>query len=207
MKKLLTFLFVLFLNLLFSQKQVYKMDNLESYTSKHKTVAILPFTTSITYKKLPKDFNEEANKQEEITMSKNIQSSLYTYLLAKNKKYTIDFQDINKTNILLKKAGIESLDETSHMELAKLLGVDAVIGGKFDISRIKSDAWAIASDMLLGFGGKTGSHSLTMSIYDGDSEKLIWRFYNQFDDNYLKSTDYLVESMMKKVSRNFPYRK
>ena len=56
-------------------------------------------------------------------------------------------------------------------------------------------------------GGKTGSGALTMQVYNGADGNLLWRFYKAMDDNIMNSADELVERMMRKVSRNFPYDK
>lgn len=66
-------------------------------------------------------------------MSKSIQSSMYTFLLRKSTNSTVEFQDPDKTNILLEKAGVaDKLDE-----IAKVLGVDAVLRGKFETEQPK----------------------------------------------------------------------
>lgn len=142
-------------------------------------------------------------------MAKSIQSSMYTFLLRKADKYTVSFQDVEKTNILLKKAGIaDKLDEMTKDEIAKILGVDAVISGSFESEQTKTEAGAIVSAVIFGgFGGKTGSGSLTMMINNGTDGELLWRFFKTMDDNIATGTDDLVESMMRKVSRNFPYLK
>ena len=142
-------------------------------------------------------------------MAKSIQSSMYTFLLRKADNYTVSFQDVDKTNILLKKAGVDNkLDEMTKDEIAKILGVDAVISGKFEQEQSKSEAGAIASAVLFGgLGGKTGSGTLTLLINNGVDGELLWRFMKTMDDNIATSTDDLVESMMRKVSRNFPYLK
>lgn len=169
----------------------------------------MPFTAKISYKKQPKNFSAEANAAQELKMSKSIQSSMYTFLLRKGEKYTVSFQDVDKTNILLKKAGIsEKLDEVTKDEIAKILGVDAVISGSFESEQSKSEGAAIATAVIFGgFGGKTGSGSLTMLLHNGSDGDLLWRFFKTMDDNLSASTDDLVESMMRKVSRNFPYLK
>ncbi|WP_034691123.1 hypothetical protein [Kaistella palustris] len=189
------------------QKQIFEAPELQTKIKEQKTVAIVPFLVTITYKKIPKNFNKEENDAQEQKMSKNIQSSMYTFLLRKKDKYSVQFQDVDKTNILLKKAGIDKkLDETTADEIAKILGVDAVIGGKYEIEQTKSEAGAIASAVLLGgFGGKTGTGTLTLSVNDGQSGDLLWRFFKTLDDNIMTSTDDVVEHMMRKVSRNFPY--
>ncbi|RZK61974.1 MAG: hypothetical protein EOO95_15665, partial [Pedobacter sp.] len=128
MKKI--FLTLLVLGVCFSafaqfegSKQIFESPKLKSEKASHKLVAILPFATKISYKKMPKSFNAEANRDQEKTMSKSIQSSMYTFLLRKAGDYTVEFQDVDKTNILLKKAGIaDKLDEMTKDEIAKILG-------------------------------------------------------------------------------------
>lgn len=193
----------------YSQKQVFETPELASLIKEHKTVAILPFTVKITYKKQPKNFSVEANRDQELKMSKSIQSSMYTFLLRKADSYTVTFQDVEKTNILLKKSGIaDKLDEMTKDEVAKVLGVDSVISGTFESEQSKSEGAAIATAVLLGgFGGKTGSGSLTMTINNGKDGEMLWRFFKTMNDNISISTDDIVESMMRKVSRNFPYLK
>ena len=188
-------------------KQIFESPQLKAQIGAHKTVAILPFEAKITYKKQPKNFNAEANRDQEAALAQNIQSSMYTYLLRKTKSYSVTFQDVEKTNILLKKAGMYGkLDEFTKDEIAKALGVDAVIGGKFDMEQTRSEGAAIATAALFGsFAGKTGSGSLTMTINNGTDGELLWRFFKTMDDGITSSTDDLVERMMRKVSRNFPY--
>lgn len=190
-------------------KQIFENPQLKTIVSQHKTVAILPYKVSITYKKQPKNFNADANRDQEKSMSNSIQSSMYTFLLRKRESYTVSFQDVDKTNILLKKAGIlDKIDEYTKDEIAKVLGVDGVIGGVFETEQTKSEAGAIASAVLFGgFGGKTGTGTLTMTLNNGSDGELLWRFFKTMDQGLASSTDDLVESMMRKVSRNFPYQK
>ena len=63
-----------------SSKQVFESPKLKSEVGMHKIVAILPFYAKISYKKQPKNFSAEANRDQEKTMSKSIQSSMYTFL-------------------------------------------------------------------------------------------------------------------------------
>jgi hypothetical protein len=89
-----------------------------------------------------------------------------------------EFSRCRKTNILLKKAGIaDKLDEMTKDEVAKALGVDAVISGTFESEQSKSEGAAIATAVLLGFWRKTGSGSLTMTINNGKDGEMLWRFF------------------------------
>ncbi len=189
-------------------KQVFESPKLKEVIKTHKLVAILPFDTKITYRRPPKDFNMEAHLQKEKAMANSIQSSMYTFLLRKSGKYTVEFQDVEKTNILLKKSGAaDKLNELTKDEVAKILGVDAIISGKFESEQTKTDGSAIVTTLLIGGNGKTGSGTLTMAINDGTTGDLMWRFFKGMNENLFSSTDDLVDRMMRKVSRNFPYEK
>lgn len=195
----------------FSQtsKQVFESPNLKEAIARHRLVAIVPFTATITYRHTPKGVTAETNLADEQKMSKEIQSGMYTYLLRRAKDYTVDFQDVDKTNILLTKAGLmDKLAETTSDELAKALGVDAIISGVYAVEHTKTEGGAIASMVLFGgfaSGDKTGT--LTMKINDGKDGNLIWRFAKGMEGSMFASTDDLITHMMRKVSRNFPYMK
>ncbi|HEY4194994.1 MAG TPA: hypothetical protein VGM63_05635 [Mucilaginibacter sp.] len=208
------FLFAIFCALFisatcFAQKQIFESPKMKAIIATHKIVAILPFNVSITYKHPPKNYTAESNHQQELEESKSIQVSMYTYLLRKSKDFTVEFQDVEKTNILLKKAGIyDKLDQTTKDTIAKVLGVDAVISGDFKTEQTKSEAAAITLVVLTsGFGGKTGAGTLVMNIHNGADGDLLWRFTKTMDEGLGRSSDELVEHMMRKVSRNFPYTK
>lgn len=210
MKKTLLILIILFIyGSASAQKQVFESPTMKETIAKHKLVAILPFNVSISYKHPPKNYTAEANHQQELETAKNIQTGMYTYLLRKANNYSVSFQDVEKTNILLKKAGLyDKLDQTTKDTLAKVLGVDAVVSGDFQVQQTKSEAAAITLVVLTsGFGGKTGAGTLVMNIHNGADGELLWRFTKTMDEGIGRSTDELVEHMMRKVSRNFPYEK
>jgi len=210
MKKLsIAILFLLFISTTsFGQKQIFESPKMKEAITRHKVVAILPFNVSITYKKQPKNYSAEGNHRQELETSKSIQTSMYTYLLRKAKNFTVSFQDVEKTNILLKKAGIyDKLDQVTRDTLAKVLGVDAVISGDFKTEQTKSEGAAIALAVLTYSSGKTGDGTLVMNIHNGNDGELLWRFTKTMNEGIGTSTDDLVEHMMRKVSRNFPYEK
>jgi len=210
MKKLFFIIpFLLFLSNAFCQtsKQVFESPNLKEVIASHKQVAIIPFTATITYRHTPKGVTAESNLADERKMAKEIQSSMYTYLLRRAKDYSVDFQEVDKTNILLTKAGLmDKLGETTSDELAKALGVDAIISGIYAVEHTKTEGGAIASVVLFGaFAGGDKTGTLTMKINDGKDGSLLWRFAKSMEGSLFTSTDDLISHMMRKVSRNFPY--
>lgn len=61
-------------------KQTFKAPGMDDTLKKHKTVAIMPFNVSISYKKVPKNFDHEGNKAQEKKDGFSLQGGMYTYL-------------------------------------------------------------------------------------------------------------------------------
>ncbi len=208
LKSILSLAFLMLSFLGYSQdKQIFESPKMKEIISNHKTVAILPFNATISYRKQPKDFTIEANKEAELKLGYDMQSGMYTYLLRKTSDYSVAVQDVEKTNALLKKNNlIDKLAETTPEELAKILGVDAVIKCSYSYQKTKSEGGAIALTLLVGFGsGSVATGALTMQINDGKNGDLVWRFYKQMAEDVLSSPSAMMERMMRKVGRNFPY--
>ena len=208
MKKisLLVVVFLLTMLVVKAQKQEFSSPNLKSEIKKHRIVAILPFKVDISYKKLPKGFDAEGNKAQELKDSYGMQDGMYTYLLRKADDYTVDFQDVQRTNILLKKAGImDKLDETLQDSICRLLKVDALIKCSYAYEKTGTEGGAIAKTLLFGFGGSVASGTLTMQINNGTNGEMIWRYYNIMKEAAFSSSADLMERTMRKVARNFPY--
>lgn len=188
-------------------KQIFTSPELKTEILRHKTVAILPFTATISYKRLPKNFDEAANKQDQDNMAMGMQQGMYTYLLRKADDYSVRFQDIDRTNALLKQKGLyDKLNEVTQDSVCKTLGVDAVVKCTFAYARTGSEGGAIVKAVLLGPAfSKTGSGSLTMQIYNGKDGALLWRFYKEMNESITSSSNEVMERMMRKVARNFPY--
>jgi hypothetical protein len=201
--------FSLFFNRSFGQaKQVYEAPNLKTILASQKIVAILPLRVTIAFKKLPKNYDAAANAAQQAGEGLNMQQGMYTYLLRKSKDFFVTFQDVQRTNILLKQVGVyDKVDAITADSLCKILKVDAIIQASYSYERTGSEAAAIAKTVLFGFGGSTASGSLTMQINDGKDGNLLWRFYKEMDEGLFSSADELMERMMKKVARNFPYEK
>jgi hypothetical protein len=189
-------------------KQTFSAPNLKDQITTHQKVAILPFEAAITYKRPPKNYDAEANRNEEINTGKNLQQSMYTYLLRKGENYSVSFQDVDRTNAILKSKGMyDNLDTYTQDSICKALGVDAVVKCRYAYEKTDSEAGAIVKTVFIGnMGFKTGSGALTLQIYNGKDGELLWRFYKAMDDKVMSSTD-VIERMMRKVSRNFPYEK
>ncbi|MBX2930871.1 MAG: hypothetical protein KF781_02860 [Chitinophagaceae bacterium] len=190
-------------------KQVYSSPKLKEAVAAHKNVAILPFKATISYKKVPKDFNAEANKAEEQNLALQMQSGMYTYLLKKAKNFSVTFQDVDRTNALLRQAGVfDNVDLLTQDSICKILKVDAAIKCTYSYERTSTEGGAMVKGLLFGSGAaNTGTGSLVMQLYDGADGELLWRFYKSMNENLAGGANQVMERMMRKVARNFPYEK
>jgi len=186
---------------------IYKSGNFDASRAKVKSVAILPFTVSIDAKRLPKGMNIETLKNSEEKTGYDIQSSAYTWLLQRQEKFTVTFQDIDKSNAIIKKAGItyQDITLTDKAELCKLLGVDAIISGKTTMSKPMSEGAAIAVGLLVGAWGNTNKATAALTIHDGTGD-LMWKYDHDFGGSVGSSAEALTTQLMKNASKKFPYR-
>ncbi|MFN5422511.1 MAG: hypothetical protein ACK5AO_04525 [bacterium] len=191
-----------------TSKQIFKSPNFDQVVASAKTVAILPFNVGISYKKMPKGMTLDMVKENERQESTQMQQGMYTYLLRKSNDYSVTFQDVDRTNALLKKAGVfETLGDIMADSICKILNVDAVIKCNWSYAKTGSEAGAIASAMLLGVGKGTGSGQLVMQINQAKEGELVWRMSKEMNEGAFSSANELMERMMRKVGRVFPFAK
>ena len=210
MKKLLLISSVFIYTASFSQgaKQIFESPNLKSVVYNAKKVAILPFNVSISYKKMPKGMSLDQIQDNEKAESIQMQQGMYTYLLRKLDNYSVSFQEVDRTNSLLKKNGVfDNLDDVLSDSLCKILGVDAIIKSSWTYAKTGSEAGAIASALLLGVSKGTGSGQLVMQINSAKDGEMVWRMSKEMTESAFSSANALMEQMMRKVGRVFPFEK
>jgi len=225
-KNLLTGFIAIFILFLFScSNKYYTADNFSEKTEDHEVVAILPAEVIFSGKQ-PKTSTPEAIAQAEERESIDFQYALMNSILnhANTKKYytTVNFQDINTTQKILEQNNISVRDswKKNDEELAKILGVDAVIRMNIRKQRYMSDEASygvgVAKQVIYktGIGSKVpvpGSVGKTYDIYA--TCNLLSNNQTLWNDNYKRSTDYdtpanvIVEWITDDFGENFPYKK
>lgn len=190
--------------------KIYKSSAFDSALAKHKTVAILP--ADVTTKLRPNEAKKITPEQlADINQRTgyDIQDKMYSWFLRRSDKfaYTVSFQDVTRTNALLKQAGItyETLASKDRTELAQLLGVDAVLQNRSSMDKPMSEGAAIAVGVIFGAWGSTNSVQTTINIHDGKSGDLLWKYDYQASGSVGSSTDRLVNALMRNASKKFPY--
>lgn len=210
MKKIIFAFAIIFVSLQWShaQKKVYLSDKFEALSKNHKVIAILPFETTLKLKTKKKYSKTELKKLEE-KEGYAVQSALESYFLnrKKKKKLSIEFQDINTTNTLLKKNNISynNLDIYTSKELCEILNVDAVVSGSLISRLLISNKVDTSFDLIAYLKGKSDYGKIIIKLSDSNTGKLLWRYEKTINRKSGKNTKAIIASMMRKASRKFPY--
>jgi hypothetical protein len=207
-----TFIASLFVALLLTScgPKIYKSAEFDAALSRHKTVAILPgdVTTQLRPNQAKKLTEEQIAELSRKT-GYDIQDKMYSWFLRRSGKfhYTVTFQDVTRTNALLKQAGIgyEDLATRDRAEIAKILGVDAVLQNRSRMEKPMSEGAAVTIGLLVGAWGSTNKVETTINIHDGKSANLLWKYDYEASGSVGSSTTKLVDALMKNAAKRFPY--
>lgn len=194
-----------------AQPTIYTKPEFSNVTKSHKKVAIMPFTVTIDSKNQSKEFTVEMAKKAEKDEGYLFQQQIYAQFLKQHSKgrYTVDFQDVEFTNSLLNKSGIsyDNFMSYTKSDLARILGVDAVISGTIKRSKPMSGTGAAVLGILVGYWGATNEVNVSLNLYDGNSSDLLWKYDHDAAGSVGSSPESLAKSLMKGISKDFPYKK
>lgn len=190
---------------------VYTKDSFASYQTEHKEVAVIPFEVTIGQRKMSDDMDLAALEAAEEEEGVVFQRQLYSQFLKRWSKdeYTVKFQDVDETNVLLRRANMAdgNIENFTKAEIGEALGVDAVISGTIKRDKPMSTGAAVASAFLLGFGGATNSVNVNMTVHDTDTGSLLWSYDHEVKGGVGSSAEGVSKSLMKGSSKKFPYKK
>ena len=189
---------------------VYTAGDFSARTDAHETVAIMPFDVSIDMRELPDGLTEEDLDAQEEEEGYAFQRQVYAQFLQRYARgeYTVEFQDVDTTNVLLNRADIGYRDINTNYtknEIAELLGVDSIISGTITRNRPMGNVAAIATTVLIGFGGRTNEVNVSMAVHDGADSALLWSYDHEVSGGLGSSPEGLAESLMRNIARRFPY--
>ncbi|OLY90919.1 hypothetical protein SAMN05444008_11725 [Cnuella takakiae] len=210
MKTLLPALAALLLLLTACGPAIYKTNDFATVAATHKTVAILPAQVAINLR--PNEMRRttpEMLEKNEAATGYAIQEKLYGWFLRRSNRfhYTVKFQDVSQTNALLEEARLSytDLSRKSRAELARLLGVDAVISTQLRTDKPMNEGVAIAMGLVFGAWGSTNQAVTTIHIHEANQGDLLWKYDYQAQGSVGSSPENLVNALMRNASRKFPY--
>lgn len=209
-KLFITLFFLGFGAVSIAQTKLYVHPQFDQLAKDHKTIAIVPFDAYVSLR--PKQM-KEITPEQLAEMQKGeglaIQQSMFTWFLQRQKrgKLKLDVQDPKRTNALLQQNHIVNPALVTPEQLAAILGVDAVITGRFETDKPMSEGASIALGILVGFWGQTNSATINMSVNNGLDGTLLWNYNKRVAGSLGSSTDGLINKLMRKASRRLAYTK
>ena len=193
--------------------KVYEAPETEAAVKQHQKIAILPMKVTMrdTKSSTKNRMSAEDLQRMEDSYQEGFQNSMYSWFLKMKKKGRMsqEIQDVSRTNALLKKNGLmtmEDIEAYTYDEIAKMLGVDAVFAGDVIATRSFGKGGAAAIAVLTGISVKTGDADVMVRLYDGQKGKLLWSFDRTVASNYATDPEDVVDYLMKRVSKRFPYK-
>ena len=213
MKKILFLLAFVVSTSILAQTNLYENPKFDAIAKNHQSIGIIPFkaTVKLRPKQMAK-MSHEQFKRLEISEGKSIQTAMYSWFLKRKKRgklLSIEVQDPNKTMALLGKEGItqENLSNYTPEEIAKILGVDALISGTYNTNKPMSEGASVALGVLIGFWGTTNSATVNMSVHNASDGVLLWNYNKKVRGSIGSSPEDLINVLMRKASRRLSYTK
>ena len=191
-------------------REIYVNPEFNVIAKDHRKIAILPFKTIVKLR--PKQM-EQMTPEQLAQMQKDeglaVQSALQTYFLKRKGQhdFKVVFQDVATTNVHLAKHNIDpnQLEKYTPRELADMLEVDAVITGTLATDKPMSEGASLALGLVVGFYGPTNSGKCTINIHDGATGDLLWKYEKTLSRSLGSDTNTVINTMMRKASRQLPY--
>jgi hypothetical protein len=196
-------------------KAIYTNPYFNQIAQNHKKLAIVPFAVKLELRPNQlKQITPEELVNMELAEGHGVQNALYAYFLRKKaqKDFRVDFQDINKTNALLKKSNMDPHDLSLYTpeELCAILGVDGIISGHLFTQKPMSEGAAVVIAAVFNdwaWAGPTNAGNISISLNDAKEGELLWKYDKTLSRSLGSDINTIIDAMMRKASRKFPYKK
>ena len=197
------FLLVVVALMLHSCAKIFYTPDARYLAQNQKIIAIVPAKVSIAAKK---NVDGAALIEQQKTESVNFQREMYSWMLKRKMQGTIsvEIQDVETTIALLTKAGVNGGNILTPDEMCQCLGVDGILTSNYSLSKPMSEGAAIAVGLLVGATGATNEATVSLSIHDSGTKKMIWNFDHKLSSS-LGTPARLVDDLMRQASRKMPY--
>jgi len=206
-----------------TNKAVYQSPDFELKTSSHKTVAILPVRlvqSGHVSKNTSQDEVKAANEKWGYVFQETMQSFILKQTQKNKKGQPVSFQSTQKTNALLKEKGfaIGDLYEKQPEELAKILGVDAIImttlnhnknfsdGVAYGLAAAKTISNVFSRTVVTTPGMNVSDININCSLYDAADSKLLWKTYRDGGTDLPANVEGLIEHYSNWIAKKLPYK-
>ena len=196
----------------------YDLDRIDNYNDSIKTMAIMPYKLHVGRNGGSSDTTATLEKDATIRKAYYLQEKLYEWLTSKQKYCKIIFQDVYKTDSLLRrtKLSFDDLLQLNEGALCKYLDVDGITYCEIRMSNPNFEIGnEIRKDVLVGVvSGLVGNTVVKkanknktiyrMSIYDKSGNE-IWKYTTINDDWANNSSDNLSQKFIGEFNYKLPF--
>jgi hypothetical protein len=197
------FVLVIAALILQSCAKIFYAPDARSLAQNQRIIAIAPPKVSIAARK---NVDGAALIEQQKTESVNFQREMYSWMLKRKMQGTIsvEIQDVETTIALLSKAGVNEGKIFTPDDMCRILGVDGILTSNYSLSKPMSEGAAIAVAVLVGVWGPTNEATVSLSIHDSGTNKMIWNYDHKLSSS-LGTPAKLVDALMRQASRKMPY--
>jgi hypothetical protein len=197
------FLLVVAAFILQSCAKIFYTPDARPLAMNQKIIAIAPPKVSIAPRK---NVDAAALIEQQKAESVNFQREMYSWMLKRKMQGTIfvDIQDVETTIALLTKAGINESKVLTPDDMCRILGVDGILTSNYSLSKPMSEGAAIALGVIAGVWGPTNEATVSLSIHDSGTNKMIWNYDHKLSSS-LSTPAKLVDALMRQASKKMPY--
>ncbi len=189
--------------LLQSCAKIFYTPDSRALAQNQKIIAIAPPRVSIAARK---NIDGNALIEQQKTESVNFQREMYSWMLKRKMQgsVAVEIQDVETTIALLSKAGINEGKILTPIDMCQILGVDGIMTSNYSLAKPMSEGAAVAVALLVGVWGPTNEATVSLSIHDYGTNKMIWNFDHKLSSS-LGTPAKLVDELMRQASRKMPY--
>jgi len=183
--------------------KIFYTPDAKPLAQNHKIIAIAPPKVSIAPRK---NVDGAALVEQQKTESVNFQREMYSWMLKRKMQGTIfvEIQDVETTIALLSEAGVNGGKVLTPNEMCQILGVDGILTSNYSLSKPMSEGAAIALGVIAGVWGPTNEATVSLSIHDSGTNKMIWNYDHKLSSS-LSTPAKLVDALMRQASKKMPY--
>lgn len=194
-----------------AQTQLYELQGFRELALTHTTIAILPFKGAAFVSPLQSMMQDDADIRREADLrGLEMQATLESWFLKRSErgKFIVQVQPTTETNAILNDNDVtlDNLTERTPQEVAKLLGVDAIVTGIVQARQPSMLAAAAVSWMTQGSSNVNSYAILDLEVYDTEYGELQCHYRKRILRSPLVGESRLIHILARKTSRRIAYK-
>ena len=194
-----------------AQTQLYELQGFRELALTHTTIAILPFKGAAFVSPLQSMMQDDADIRREADLrGLEMQATLESWFLKRSERgmFIVQVQPTTETNAILNDNDVtlDNLTERTPQEVAKLLGVDAIVTGTVQ-ARQPSMLMAAAMSWMTQGGSNVSSYAmLDLEVYDTEYGELQCNYRKRIQRSPWVGESRLLHILARKTSRRIAYK-